>query len=282
MITLTELERYCNQLLAVDAFEDYCPNGLQVDAGIDQVRRLVAGVTASQVLIDDAVAFGADLLLVHHGYFWKGEAPALTGFKGRRIRTLMENGISLLAYHLPLDAHPELGNNRQLANRLDLVGASPLESSDSLIWSAELQAPLSFHELSDRIETALGRRPLHLAGGPGEIRRVGWCTGAAQGYIEQAAAAGLDAFVSGEVSEQTLHLARELGHRRLQRRIHALQSDQARPGGARSKCFTVEHWCCSFDPIYRQKLSHDFAIVSKTAATDAVDAQMRCGTQDAG
>ncbi|MES9934930.1 MAG: Nif3-like dinuclear metal center hexameric protein, partial [Sedimenticola sp.] len=105
MVVLEELERYCNELLAADSFDDYCPNGLQVDAGGREIRRLVAGVTASQALVDAAVESGADLLLVHHGYFWKGEQAALRGIKGNRVRALMQNGVSLLAYHLPLDAH---------------------------------------------------------------------------------------------------------------------------------------------------------------------------------
>lgn len=206
-----ELEAYCNGLLKAGDFEDYCPNGLQVDAGSRGVRLLVSGVTACQRLIDLAVAEGADLLLVHHGYFWKGEPAPLTGIKGSRVRTLMQHRLSLLAYHLPLDAHPEYGNNRQLGERLGLSGSAQLPQGDGLLWQAELETPAAPEALARRIEAGLGRAPLCISAGDRPLKRVGWCTGAAQGYIEQAAKAGLDAFISGEISEHTVHSARELG-----------------------------------------------------------------------
>lgn len=206
MIPLRDLVDWCDEQLAASGFDDYCPNGLQVQAG-DRVSRLVTGVTASQALIDAAAAAGADALLVHHGYFWKGEAQPLTGIKGQRVRSLFAHGISLIAYHLPLDVHPEWGNNRQLGERLGLAG-TPL-TAGGLLWLAELdQSPAA---LAARVEAVTGQAPLHLPGGAPRIRRLGWCTGAAQGYIEQAAGAGCDAFLSGEVSEQTTHQAAELG-----------------------------------------------------------------------
>ncbi len=211
MVELKLLEQHCNEYLQVASFDDYCPNGLQVDVGVDQIRRLVTGVTASQALIDAAVEQGADLLLVHHGYFWKGEPPTLTGIKGRRIGTLYKNGIGLMAYHLPLDAHRELGNNRLLAERFGFTNAAPVEQGSGLLWTAELTPPVTMAQLRDRIIQALGREPLHLPGGKSEIRRVGWCSGGAEGSIIQAAEQGVDAFISGEVSEQTMHLAHELG-----------------------------------------------------------------------
>jgi dinuclear metal center YbgI/SA1388 family protein len=210
MIELKALETYCNELLDAGCVADYCPNGLQVEAGLE-VRRLVSGVTASQALIEAAIEAGADALLVHHGYFWKGEAAPLTGIKGRRIRTLMQQGISLLAYHLPLDRHPEFGNNRQLADRLGFEGAGPVPEGDGLLWQVELGQALDADALVQRITTGLGRSPQHIPGGPASIRRIGWCTGAAQGHIEEAAALGLDAYITGEISEPTVHLARELG-----------------------------------------------------------------------
>ncbi len=211
MVSLNELVTYSNDLLAIERFDDYCPNGLQVE-GRDAVERLVAGVTASQVLVDAAAKCGADLLLVHHGYFWKGESAVITGTKRRRIKALLDAGLSLLAYHLPLDAHPEFGNNVQLAARLGLpvegrFGPSPLE----LGLHGTLPAALDAEEFGARIESALGRTPLHIAGNGRSIRTVGWCTGAAQGLIDSAAQLGLDAYVSGEISEQTVHAARELG-----------------------------------------------------------------------
>ena len=205
-----QFEAYCDQLLGASAFDDYCPNGLQVDAGSGEVRQLVTGVTASQALIDAAVAAGADLLLVHHGFFWKGERQTLTGPNGRRIATLMRNRISLLAYHLPLDTHQTLGNNCRLGEAMGISDGVPL-GGDSLVWQGTLPALASPEDLSRRLSLGLGREPLHIDGGNGAIRRVGWCSGAAQGAIEEAASAGLDAFISGEVSESTVHLARELG-----------------------------------------------------------------------
>lgn len=206
MAKLTDIVAYCNQRLDAAAFDDYCPNGLQVE-GRAEVGRIVTGVTASQALIEAAVDAGADLLLVHHGYFWRGEAAPLVGIKGRRVRALMRADMSLLAYHLPLDVHPELGNNRQLAAVLGLENARAV---DGLLWGADLPASFTTGDLVARVEAALGRAALSV--GPDRpLRGVAWCTGAAQGMIEQAAEAGFDAFISGEISEQTVHQARELG-----------------------------------------------------------------------
>jgi len=208
MIDLLTLERYCGDLLAVDSFDDYCPNGLQIEVG-ERVARVMAGVTACQALIDQARDWGADLLLVHHGFFWKGEPSPLRGIKGRRIATLIGAGINLLAYHLPLDAHRRLGNNAQLGLRLGFEDGAPCGAG--LIWSTELAQPPSGEALARRIARALGREPLHIPGHRRPLRRIGWCSGAAQDALGQAAALGLDAYLSGEVSERTTHEARELG-----------------------------------------------------------------------
>lgn len=210
MTSAVELADYCNRLLGVERFSDYCPNGLQIE-GDRPLRRLVTGVTANQGLIDAALAAEADALLVHHGFFWKSEAAPLIGLKGRRIRTLMRAGLSLLAYHLPLDAHPELGNNRQLADRLGLLEAHPSAGADDLLWCGHLAEPLPGAALAERVTRALGREPLHIAVVGRPLSRIAWCTGAAQGAIERAAALGVDGYLSGEISEQTVHLARELG-----------------------------------------------------------------------
>ena len=201
-----EIVNYCNELLDTASFEDYCPNGLQVE-GRRRVDLIVSGVTASQALLDEAVELGADLVLVHHGYFWRGEASPVVGMKARRLRALLCAEINLLAYHLPLDAHAELGNNRQLGLRLGFDAGGPI---GGLVWGVDLAAPLAPDELGERIATAVGREALRV-GPAGPLRRVAWCTGAAQGMIEQAAVAGYDAFISGEISEQTLHQANELG-----------------------------------------------------------------------
>jgi dinuclear metal center YbgI/SA1388 family protein len=210
MIDIDTLRVYCDELLACAERKDYCPNGLQVE-GDRQVRCLVSGVTASQALIDAAIAEGADALLVHHGYFWNGESSCLVGMKGRRIRTLMRAGASLFAYHLPLDAHPELGNNRQLGRVLGILDASPAVSAEGLLWQGRLPNPEPAANFSEHIARALGRNPLHVPAHDRSIETLAWCTGGAQGYIEQAAGLGVDAFLSGEISEQTTHQARELG-----------------------------------------------------------------------
>ena len=206
-LLLQEIEQFLN----VNAISDYCPNGLQVE-GKAHIQRIVSGVTASQALIDAAIALEADAILVHHGYFWKGEDQPIVGMKQRRIKALLAHDINLLAYHLPLDVHPEVGNNVQLAQRLGLAVTGPLEPDNprNVGLIGELTAPLSASEFAARIETALDRAPLVVDHGQ-PIKRVAWCTGGAQGYIEQAIAAGVDAYITGEVSERTFHEAQENG-----------------------------------------------------------------------
>jgi dinuclear metal center YbgI/SA1388 family protein len=212
MTTLRELVDYANTFLEIDRFQDYCPNGLQVE-GRPEVGLVVSGVTASQALIEAAVAAEADVVLVHHGYFWKGEDPCITGMKRRRLQRLLETQTSLLAYHLPLDAHPLLGNNAQLGRRLGIETRGTFGGADGagLAHYAYLEAEISAAALSERLRHSLDRLPLHIPGGNEAIRSVGWCTGAAQSFIDAAARRGLDAFISGEISEQTVHVARECG-----------------------------------------------------------------------
>ncbi len=206
IMQIDELSHFCDDFLGVDDFEDYCPNGLQVE-GTRPVRKLVTGVTACQALIDAAVEEGADALLVHHGYFWKGEPQTLTGIKGRRIRRLMRAGVSLLAYHLPLDAHPTVGNNAELGRVMGWLTTG----QQGLIWLGELERPQTATGLMEQLGERLDASPLLIGGGDHPVRRIAWCSGAAQSMIGQAAEQGVDAFVSGEISEQTVHLARELG-----------------------------------------------------------------------
>lgn len=203
------LMEYLDGILAPGQFRDYCPNGLQVE-GRAEVRRVVAGVTASQALLDAALARGADTVLVHHGYFWKGEDGRITGMRRRRLGTLIANDINLIAYHLPLDAHPELGNNAQLAARLGWLPEGRF-GDQQIAWHGSLPRPQTGEELASSLAASLGRTPLLVAGDGRPIKRIGWCSGGAQGYFDQAIAQGLDAYVSGEISEQTVHLARESG-----------------------------------------------------------------------
>jgi len=212
MVTLKALVEYTNSLLAVDNFSDYCPNGLQVE-GRPEVQRLVSGVTASMALVEAAISANADALLVHHGYFWKGEDECVTGMKRQRLQRLLGTDTSLLAYHLPLDAHPELGNNAQLASVLGFnrSGCFGHDGGLQLAQYGNLPQALDAQSLAAHIEAQLGRAPLHITGQAAKIESVGWCTGAAQSYIDAAVEQGLDAFISGEISEQTVHVAHECG-----------------------------------------------------------------------
>lgn len=207
---LKELITYTDRLLAVNNFKDYCPNGLQV-AGRDEVQTVIGGVTACQALLDAAVERNADAVLAHHGWFWKGEDPRIIGMKQRRLATLLRHDISLIAYHLPLDAHPELGNNAQLAQRLGLsvtqrVGSGILEN---LVLLGDVLEPVSGAAFVERISQQLQRTPLYIAGHAPQIRRLAWCSGAAPEGIEEALAAGVDGFLTGEASEPSVHIARE-------------------------------------------------------------------------
>jgi dinuclear metal center YbgI/SA1388 family protein len=213
-VALVELSRYLEQCLRPDLFNDYCPNGLQVE-GRSTVVRLATGVTACQRFLDEAIEWGADALLVHHGYFWRDEAPQVVGLKRRRLAALLSNGVSLLAYHLPLDAHPQFGNNACLGRLMgfDADTHEPLQpgSSRGLGNIASLPASIPSAELVARLEEITGRKPLHVGDPDTLVQRIAWCTGAAQNYIGAAVAAGADVFVTGEVSEQTVHTAREEG-----------------------------------------------------------------------
>jgi dinuclear metal center YbgI/SA1388 family protein len=209
MAELKELDAFLQTLLQPEGFKDYGPNGLQVE-GERPVRRIVSGVTASLAFIDAAIADGADALFVHHGLFWRGQDGRLTGWLGQRVRRLMHHGLHLFAYHLPLDAHPELGNNAQLGQRLGLR-ADAWFGEQRLGFVGDAAALNSLQALAQSLETSLGRAPLVLPGDGRPLRRIAWCTGGAQGYFEAAIAAGADAFITGEVSEPQAHLARETG-----------------------------------------------------------------------
>ncbi|MBB1485503.1 Nif3-like dinuclear metal center hexameric protein [Oceanospirillum sediminis] len=211
-ITLTQLIQHLDTLLEPQMFKDYCPNGLQVQ-GRNEVSVVATAVTASQNMVDQAAEAGADVLLVHHGYFWRNEPQVLTGMKYHRISQLIRNDISLLAYHLPLDAHPELGNNARLAAMLSWKISGGLEPGNSRSIGLT-GAPLKSSRVSDialEITNKLKREPLVIGDKDRVVKKLAWCSGAAQGMIELAAEAGCDLFVSGEISENTVHAARELG-----------------------------------------------------------------------
>lgn len=212
MVKLSELVTWCHQTLAVQEFKDYAPNGLQIEGG-HEVKRIMTAVSASDSAIEAAIAAGADVLLVHHGYFWKGEPSVITGMRGQRIKKLIQFEISLMAYHLPLDAHPTLGNNAAIADLLCFTDISALDPQQRhpIGNVGTLEHAISPEVFKAQLEEVFGQAVIHLPAVPTSIKRVGYCTGAAQDYIHLAAAAGCDAYISGEVSERTFYEAQELG-----------------------------------------------------------------------
>lgn len=204
-----ELQTYLDGLLDCGRIKDYCPNGLQVE-GRDEVSRIVCGVTASLALVEEAAALQADAILVHHGWFWRGEDLRVTGFRKARMATLLRHDINLFGYHLPLDLHAELGNNVQLAKQLGWKITGRCGELD-LVFLGEPAQATTAGELALVMQAKLGRAPLLIGDDAGMVSRVGWCTGAAQSSFEDAIAAGVDLYVSGEISEPTVHLARESG-----------------------------------------------------------------------
>jgi len=207
--TLTE---YLAQLLSPNDFADYCPNGLQV-AGKREIKKIITGVTACQALLTAALENEADAILVHHGYFWKHEDPCVTGLKRDRLATLLKHELNLYGYHLPLDAHPSYGNNVQLAHviGLEVTDVRCAQNIPGLFYIGQLPQPLSGQAFGQQIEKSLQRKPFHITGRDDQIHKVAWCTGAAQNFIHQAVEGQVDAYLTGEVSEQTVHIAREAG-----------------------------------------------------------------------
>lgn len=208
-----QLETAINEYLEIHKFKDYAPNGLQVE-GTSEIKRVVTGVTASQALIDEAIAFNADLILVHHGYFWRGEDPRLIHMKYERIKKLIKHDMNLMGYHLPLDAHGEIGNNICLAQLFNIQNVRPLNPFEStpLVLRGEFDKALSPIALQEHIASQLGRVPILFGQNKSQsIKTIAWCSGAAQDYLEQAALAGVDAYLTGEVSERTFYEANEMG-----------------------------------------------------------------------
>lgn len=205
-----KLVNQLTELLKPFQISDYCPNGLQVE-GKEEIKKIVTGVTASQALIDAAIDKQADAIIVHHGYFWKGEDQTITGMKHKRIKSLLAHDINLLAYHLPLDVHPEYGNNAQLGELLGLKTERPLEpwNKNSVAVKGKLAEPMTAEDFGKLIEEKLGRTPLVNKAGDHLIKTVAWCTGGGQSFIDLAASQGVDAYLTGEASEQTIHSSTE-------------------------------------------------------------------------
>lgn len=207
MVINQTIIEYVNALLAIDDFKDYAPNGLQVE-GKQEVRKIVTGVTASLALLEAAVAKNADMILVHHGYFWPNEDARIVGMKKRRLALLLKHEINLLGYHLPLDAHAEFGNNVQLGRQLGL-NIEGFSGKYNLIAYASSQENMTKEQLRMLIDKRLDRKSLMVGPQEKTIKKIAWCTGAAQNYIQHAIDLRADAFISGEISEQTTHIAEE-------------------------------------------------------------------------
>lgn len=210
MITRAELVTYLDDFLQVKTISDYCPNGLQIE-GKTQIKKIITGVTACQQLIDEAIAAQADAIIVHHGFFWKNENPTITGIKQKRIAALLNQQINLFAYHLPLDIHPVVGNNAQLGLQLALIARERININGvpNLLYVGDLKEALIAEDFAKLITQQLARKPLHIKASATHIKTIAWCTGAAQDFINQAYQYHCDAYLTGEASEQTVHVARE-------------------------------------------------------------------------
>ena len=243
MTKLQDIIQWCDQTLKSSEFKDYAPNGLQIE-GKTEVRKILAAVTASQDAIDAAIRENADLLLVHHGYFWKGEAYPITGMRGKRIKSLIQHDISLLAYHLPLDSHPSLGNNAAIADLLELERIETLDPSERhpIGNIGYLNQPMPVEEFKKFVSEKLKFDVTHLPADKTMIEKVGFCTGGAQDFIVKAAEQGCDAYISGEVSERTFYEAKELGVHYFACGHHATERyGVQRLGQAISEQFDIEY-----------------------------------------
>ena len=243
---LKQLESYLDMLLNISHFSDYCPNGLQVE-GRGEIKKIVSGVTASLEFLQAAIDENADAVLVHHGYFWRGENECLVGMKRRRIALLLANDVSLFAYHLPLDAHPTIGNNIQLANKLDFVEVGSFGEQNIGMYGHTSQE-ITIRGLGMNLEKVLLRRPLIIGDENKLIKRVAWCTGAAQDYFDDAIRLGVDVFITGEISERTVHAARESGVAFISAGHHATERYGVQELGKNIvKKFGIEHQFIDID-----------------------------------
>lgn len=239
---IAHLDNYLN----VSAFKDYAPNGLQVE-GKKEIHSILLGVTASQAFIDEAVRLGADAVIVHHGWFWRGESACVVGMKRRRLKTLLVNDINLLAYHLPLDAHPEVGNNACLGRLLGLKTKEMIGGLGLVCVGEPVEQSIDVEGFVAKVQKTLGRKPLVLGRTSGEVKCVGWCSGAAQDSLQEAVDAGCDLFLSGEVSERTTHEARENGVTYLAAGHHATERYGIQALGEHLKAVYPDLKICFFD-----------------------------------
>jgi dinuclear metal center YbgI/SA1388 family protein len=212
VIKRAELSSYLNEYLNCDSFKDYAPNGLQVE-GKDDIKVICSAVTASEEVIAIAAEKKADALLVHHGFFWRGEAPQLVGMKKRRVAKLLSSDMNLFGYHLPLDCHPKLGNNACIAKLLGMqsVKSHKAGNTTDLLWSGKLKKAMTVEDFAALVAKNLHREPLVVSGSKDNIQNIAWCTGGAQDFIIEANDLNVDAYLSGEISERTYYQAKELG-----------------------------------------------------------------------
>ncbi|AIT08893.1 metal-binding protein [Candidatus Francisella endociliophora] len=221
-----ELENYLNNYFEIENFKDYAPNGLQVQGDKD-IKKVITGVTACQALIDKAIDENADAIVVHHGYFWKGESYPIVGMKYERIAKLIKNGIHLFGYHLPLDGHPKIGNNILLAKKLNLTNLEFFETGSKPDISIIGDCDTNLDNFAKLIENKSSRIPTVIKAND-RNKKVAICTGGAQDYIEYAHKVGADTFISGEISERTTHTARELGINYIAAGHHATEKEGAK------------------------------------------------------
>ncbi|WP_373741182.1 Nif3-like dinuclear metal center hexameric protein [Neisseria sp.] len=244
MATRQEVLDWCGETLQVKLFKDYAPNGLQVE-GRNEIRKIATSVTASLAAIEFAAEQNADLLLVHHGMFWKSEPVTVTGWKKKRIEMLLRYGINMAGYHLPLDAHPEIGNNAQLAKLMEWE-TDYVCGEQGLLNIGRLKTPQHAQQLLQALEAKLGRKPVAAGDGSREIRTVAWCTGGAQGFFQTALDEGVDAYITGEISEAQYHLANETSSLFISAGHHATERYGIRAlGAAAAAKFGLE--VCGFD-----------------------------------
>ncbi len=245
-MTLTKLVSYTNEILSIDKFNDYAPNGLQLE-GSNHINRLATAVTASLDVITKAVDMKANALLVHHGYFWKGENPTIIGMKKTRLELLLKNNISLLAYHLPLDAHPEYGNNACLGKMFGITTTEVMDKQ-GIGNIGYLDKPITLSQFAAQVSQLLSRQALVISAGNHPIKRIAWCSGGAQKYLIKAAAMGVDVYLSGEISENTVHEARELGVHYIAAGHHATERYGVQALGEHlATAFGIEHQYIEID-----------------------------------